>query len=155
MTLATRHPVIVLAVVALGAGCSQLPGFGGGGVSSPSATPSQVAAIDSAIPTPSGFPSDLPVYPRARLTAAASFASTGQVAWGMEWATTDPPATVQAFYVKQLNQGDWTLRVGGPPTGPAFAGTFARKSNARETGTIAVSSDQGVTVIAVSFLSSG
>lgn len=109
---------------------------------------------------PAGFPTDVPIYPKARLTAGASFTSISQVAWGLEWETTASAAAVQAFYFKQLNEGDWKLTVNNSPSpaqsgGPAFAATFARKSNSRETGTIAVNADQGVTVIALSFLSSG
>ena len=58
---------------------------------------------------PPGFPSDFPVYPRARLTAAASFSSTGQVAWGLEWQSLDATSKVQALYPKQFNAGDWAL----------------------------------------------
>jgi hypothetical protein len=73
----------------------------------------------------------------------------------MEWETTDDPNKVKAFYFKELNLGDWSLTVNNAPSGPVFAGTFERKSNAHETGTIAVNADAGVTVIAVSFLSAG
>ena len=104
---------------------------------------------------PPGFPADVPVYPKARLTAGASFTSTGQVAWGLEWETTDDPNKVKAFYLKQLNLGDWVLSINSAPSGPIFAGTFARKSNSRNTGTIAVNSDQGVTMIDLSLLSGG
>ena len=55
---------------------------------------------------PPGFPSDLPIYPKARLTAGASFVSSGQVSWGMEWETLDSVAKVQAFYTDKLNQGE-------------------------------------------------
>ena len=103
---------------------------------------------------PPSFPSDVPVYPNARLTAGASFNSSGQVTWGMEWETLDAPAKVQAFYQKQLNLGDWKLAVDNTTSpGTTFAGAFARKSNSRDTGTIAVNADSGVTMIALSFLS--
>ena len=104
---------------------------------------------------PPGFPADLPVYPKARLTAGASFASSGQVAWGMEWETTDSASKVQAYYAKQLSQGDWTLTVNSQANGAAYAATFARSSNSHETGTLAINSDSGVTTIALSLLSSG
>lgn len=99
-----------------------------------------------------GFPSDFPIYPHARLTAAAHFASTSQVAWGMEWQTVDPEPKVQAFYTKQLNQGDWNLAIasGGSNT---FGGTFTRKSNSHAGGTIAAKMDAPrVTKILVSLV---
>ena len=104
---------------------------------------------------PAGFPADLPVYPKARLTAGASFTSTGQVAWGMEWETTDDASRVHAYYAKQLSQGDWTLTVTNQTSGAAYAAVFARKSNPRDKGTLAINSASGVTAIALSFLSSG
>lgn len=146
--------VVVLAVTGLliAAGCSQIPGFGG---ASPSVSASPAVELDAGVPTPATFPADVPVYPKAQLTAAASFNSAGQVTWGMEWQTRDDPAKVQAYYLRQLNQGDWKLTVNNaPPSGAVFAGTFARNSNSHNTGTIAVSAQQGVTVIALSFLGS-
>ena len=143
--------VVAMAGLLFAAGCSQIPGFSG---PSPSASGSPPVQLDDGVPTPAAFPADVPVYPRARLTAAAAFNSAGQVTWGMEWQTTDDPAKVQAYYQRQLNQGDWKLTVGNAPSGALFAGTFARNSNSRNTGTIAVSSAQGVTVIALSFLGS-
>lgn len=157
--------VAVLAVLLFGLGCSHLPGMGSGKTAAsqspsgvPAGTPLAKAAgqLDAEVAMPAGFPTDVPVYPKARLTAGASFASSGQVAWGMEWETTESAAAVQAFYLKQLNEGDWKLTVSNATSaGPAFAGTFTRKSNAHENGTIAVNADPGVTVIALSFLSSG
>ena len=143
--------VLALAGLLMAAGCSQIPGFS---AASPSASGSPPVQLDDGVPTPAAFPADVPVYPKARLTAAAAFNSAGQVTWGMEWQTADDPAKVQAFYLRQLNQGDWKLTVGNPPSGALFAGTFARNSNSRNTGTIAVSATQGVTVIALSFFGS-
>jgi hypothetical protein len=152
------------AVLLLGAGCSHLPGMGHA-ASTASATASAgpqgsplakaSGTLDAEVPMPAGFPTDVPVYPKARLTAGASFTSPGQVTWGMEWETTDDPNKVKAFYAKQLTLGDWALTVSSAGSGPIFAGTFARKSNAHETGTIAVNADQGVTMIDLSFLSGG
>ena len=141
--------VLVLALTGLliAAGCSQIPGFSG---PSPSASASPAVHLDDGVPTPAAFPADLPVYPMARLTAAAAFSSAGQVTWGMEWETADDPAKVQAYYLRQLNQGDWKLTVGNAPSGALFAGTFARNSNSHSTGTIAVKADQGLTLIALS-----
>lgn len=146
--------VLVLALTGLviAAGCSQIPGFSGTPASASASPPVQ---LDEGVPTPAAFPADVPVYPRARLTAAAAFNSAGQVTYGMEWQTTDDPAKVQAYYQRQLNQGDWKLTVNGaPPPGAVFAATFARNSNSHNSGTIAVSAAQGVTVIALSFLGS-
>jgi hypothetical protein len=152
-----------LAAVLLLAGCSHLPGMGSKAAATPSApagpTGSPLAKasgrLDAEVPMPAGFPADLPVYPKARLTAGASFTSTGQVAWGMEWETTDDAAKVQAYYVKQLSEGDWTLTANNQTNGAVYAAKFARKSNSHETGTLAINADSGVTTIALSLLSSG
>lgn len=88
---------------------------------------------------PPGFPPDFPIYPHARLTAAAHFASNGQVTWGMEWQTLDAAAKVQAFYTRQPNQGDWSLTF--QSEGNGFSGTITRKSNNRVKGTIAANRD--------------
>lgn len=161
-----RFLVMLFAAVLLGTACSHIPGMGKQAAASAAASPSPTAAngsplakasgtLDAEVPMPPGFPADVPVYPKARLTAGAAFNSTGQVAWGLEWETTDDPTKVKAFYSKQLNLGDWVLTVNNSPSpsGPAFAATFARKSNSHETGTIAVNADQGVTMIDLSFLS--
>jgi hypothetical protein len=155
--------LVALAAVLLITGCSQLPGMGSKAAATPSASAGPTGTplakpsgrLDAEVPMPAGFPADLPVYPKARLTAGASFTSTGQVAWGMEWETTDDPGKVQAYYAKQLSQGDWTLAVGNQANGAVYAATFARKSNSHETGTLAINSDAGVTTIALSLLSSG
>ena len=151
-----------LAALLLVMGCSQIPGQGSktetptpsaGPTGSPLARTS--GQLDAEVPMPAGFPADLPVYPKARLTAGASFTSTGQVAWGMEWETTDDPSKVQAYYAKQLSQGDWALTVNNQTNGATYAATFARKSNSHDKGTLAINSDAGVTTIALSLLSSG
>ena len=155
--------LFALAAVLLASGCSQLPGMGSKAAATPSASAGPTGSplakasgqLDAEVPMPAGFPADLPIYPKARLTAGASFTSTGQVAWGMEWETTDDPGKVQAYYAKQLSQGDWTLAVSSQTNGAVYAATFARKSNSRETGTLAINSDAGVTTIALSLLSSG
>jgi hypothetical protein len=99
--------------------------------------------LDAEVAMPAGFPADFPIYPHARLTAAAPFASSGQMAWGMEWETTDPELKVQAFYMKQLAEGDWlfTLVQG---RNNAIDGTFTRKSNSQVKGTLEVNQDAGV-----------
>jgi hypothetical protein len=123
---------------------------------SPGGTPLAKASggLDAQVPMPPSFPSDVPVYANARLTAGASFTSTGQVAWGMEWETLDAAAKVQAFYVKQFSQGDWTLNPSNSTAG-SFAATIARKSNSHNTGTLAINTDGGLTKILLSLTSSG
>lgn len=148
-----RKLVVVLAAVVLGAGCSHIPGLGKA-QASPSASSSAAAAVDSPIPTPAGFPTDVPVYPKARLTAGASFTSPGQATWGMEWETTDGAGVVRAYYEKQFSTGDWTLQVTNT-SDLVLAGTIGRKSNPNEKGTLAVNNDNAVTVIALSLLVPG
>ncbi|HEV2477827.1 MAG TPA: hypothetical protein VGX22_14920 [Candidatus Dormibacteraeota bacterium] len=151
------------AALLLLAGCSDLPGMGSKAVATPSVSAAPIGSplakasgqLDAEVPMPAGFPADLPIYPKARLTAGASFASTGQVAWGMEWETTDDSGKVQAYYARQLSQGDWTLTVNNQANGAAYAAVFARKSNSHDKGTLAINSDSGVTTIALSLLSSG
>jgi hypothetical protein len=158
-----RLLIAALAAVLLATGCSHLPGMGSRAATTPPAsagatgTPLAKAAgqLDAEVAMPAGFPADVPVYPKARLTAGASFTSASQVAWGMEWETTDATSKVQAFYAKQLSEGDWTLTVAKDANGAAYAATFARKSNTHDTGTLAINTDGGVTMIALSFLSSG
>jgi hypothetical protein len=151
-----------LAALLLLTGCSYLPGMGSATAkpsasAQPTGSPLAKASgqLDAEVAMPPGFPADLPVYPKARLTAGASFTSTGQVAWGMEWETTDDPTKVQAYYTKQLSQGDWTLTVNNQPNGAVYAAAFARKSNSHDRGTLAINADSGVTTIALSLLSSG
>jgi len=95
---------------------------------------------------PADFPTDFPIYPAARLTAGASFTSSGQVAWGMEWETLDSVAKVQAFYAKQLGQGEWTVKFSNN-SADSFAATYARKADSHAGGTLAANSTSGVTKI--------
>lgn len=99
--------------------------------------------IDAEVAMPAGFPTDFPVYPHARLTAAAPFASSGQTAWGMEWESIDPEPKVQAYYIKQLDQGDWVFTPGQGRSN-AIVGTFTRKSNTQVKGTLEVNQDAAV-----------
>ena len=101
---------------------------------------------------PPGFPSDIPVYPGARLTAGASFTSSGQVTWGMEWETLDSIDKVRAFYAQQLARADWTINFSGTASG-AFSAVFQRKSNSHSTGILGADGSSGVTKISLSFLS--
>src|SRR5438552_19067389 len=149
--------VIALAGLVLLAGCTS---GGGSAGASPSTTrspePSPLARpsgqLDAEVSMPPGFPSDVPIYTKARLTAGASFVSSGQVSWGMEWETLDSVAKVQAFYAKQLNQGDWTVTLGNT-TATSFAATFSRKSNSHEVGTLIADSGSGATKILMSLIS--
>ena len=122
---------------------------GGGGPTSPAPTaatspPSQAQAI----PTPSGFPGDVPVYPGARLTAGASFTSSGETTFGMEWETQDSIDKVHTFYAAKLNQGDWAISFSGG-TATNFSAVFSRKGS-KENGLVAADSSSGVTKISLS-----
>jgi hypothetical protein len=151
-----------LAGLMLVTGCSHIPGFGSKAAATPSASASPTGSplakasgqLDAEVPMPPGFPTDVPVYPKARLTAAAAFVSTGQVAWGMEWETVDPPASVDAFYKEKLNSADWNFTVKSQ-TPALFAGTITRKSSSATTGTIAINADGSLITIAMSLLTPG
>ena len=101
---------------------------------------------------PPGFPFDVPIYPKARLTAGASFVSSGQVSWGMEWETLDSVSKVQAYYAQNMNKGDWTITF-ATKSSDSFAATFARKSDSHINGTLSSNSANGVTKILMSLLS--
>ena len=146
-------PLAVLLVAA----CSIAPGGGAASSargSTPSGTPLAKASggLGAQVPMPPDFPADVPIYTGARLTAGASFTSSGQTAWGMEWETLDSVAKVQAFYAKQLNQGDWTVHF-TDSSGGSFAATYARKSNSHVGGTLAANSTSGVTKILLTLVS--
>ena len=148
--------VIALAGLVLLAGCTS---GGGSAGSSPSTTlspePSPLARpsgqLDAEVSMPPGFPSDVPIYTKARLTAGASFVSSGQVSWGMEWETLDSVAKVKTFYSDKLNQGDWRISVTGSGSN-TFAATFSRKSNPHVLGTLASNGSSGVTKILMSLI---
>ena len=95
-----------------------------------------------------GFPPDVPIYPGARLTAAAQFASNGQTTWGMEWETLDGVDKVRAFYAGKLAQGDWNVSFSGGGSG-MFSAVFTRKSNAKVGGVIGADGSSGVTKISI------
>jgi len=150
-----RAALVVFAAVMLIPACSGLPGTAKASPSAgPSGSPLAKASgkLDAQAPMPAGFPGDCPIYPGARLTAGAGFVSSGEVSWGMEWETLDTVAKVQAFYAKQLNQGDWTVTLGNT-TATSFAATFSRKSNSHEVGTLVADSGSGVTKILMSLIS--
>jgi hypothetical protein len=100
---------------------------------------------------PGGFPSDVPIYPGARLTAGASFSSSGQTTWGMEWETLDSVDKVQAFYTSKFAQGDWTIKIKATSDG-SFSATYARKSNSKDGGLVGAGSANGVTTITLSLI---
>jgi len=150
-----RPLLLVVAALILTSACAGLPGSAkasppAGPTGSPLAKAS--GKLDAQVPMPAGFPGDCPIYPGARLTAGASFASSGQVSWGMEWETLDSVAKIQAFYAKQLNQGDWTVTF-GTTSATSLAATFSRKSNSHVVGTLVADSGTGVTKILMSLIS--
>jgi len=122
----------------------------------PSTAPSSAGGgsgkLDPAAPTPSGFPSDLPVYGGARLTAGASPSAAGSTTYAMVWETTDSESQVQAYYASQLGQGNWTLIFGSGANG-AYVAEFTRKGG-KATGTMAIVTDSstGVTKISLSLV---
>ncbi len=144
-------------MVALGA--AACGGSSNAGSSSPQASPSVKASpsagsskLDPEVALPSGFPSDVPIYTGARLTAAATFAANGQTTWGMEWETLDSVDKVQAFYSSKLSQGDWTLQFSGTANG-SFSAIFNRKSNSKFAGILGADGSSGVTKISLSLAS--
>ena len=100
---------------------------------------------------PADFPTDVPVYSGARLTAAAKF-SSGQTTWGMEWETTDTVERVHTFYADKLSQGDWIIQFSGA-TATSFQAVFSRKSNSKSTGFLGADGSSGVTRISLSLVS--
>ena len=113
---------------------------------SPLARPS--GQLDAQVAMPVGFPDDVPVYTKARLTEGARFSSNGQVSWGMEWQTLDSVGKVQAFYADKMNQGDWTITFTNKATS-AFSASFARKSNSSVQGTLGAGTGSGITRISL------
>ena len=118
--------------------------------SSPAQSPGK---LDSAVTMPPGCPPDVPVYPGARLTAAAAFTSSSQTAWGMDWETQDGIDKVKAFYSTKLNEGDWTIKFGGSGSASSFSAVFSRKSNSKAAGYLSADNSSGVTKIALSLAS--
>jgi hypothetical protein len=100
--------------------------------------------LDPQVSMPSGFPSDVPIYPGARLVGAVK-----ATPWIMEWETVDDPAKVQAFYSAKLNQGDWEIKSSNSTTG-GWDASFTRKSDTTVSGTLALSGKTGITKIILS-----
>jgi hypothetical protein len=146
---------LVLVGSLVGASACRLPGSSTGSTASSSrqasskATPSPVGPLDAAVPTPAGFPADVPVYTGARLTAGAAFSANGVTTWGMEWETLDSVDKVKAFYTSKLGQGDWTIQFSGAANG-TFSATFSRKSNSKFAGILGADGSSGVTKISMS-----
>jgi hypothetical protein len=129
----------------------------GGGQASPTPSPSgsplaqASGKLGAEVPMPPGFPADVPVYPKARLTQAAGFPTSGPTSWGMEWQTLDSVAKVQAFYADKMNTGDWTISFTSKAN-DAFAATFKRRSTSSVSGTLACNASSGVTKILMSLV---
>jgi hypothetical protein len=100
--------------------------------------------LDPPASMPSGFPSDVPIYPGARLTGAVK-----ATIWIMQWETIDDSAKVQAFYSAKLNQGDWVIRNSQSTTG-GWSASFSRKTDTTVSGTLALSGKTGITKIVLS-----
>jgi len=110
--------------------------------------------LDPAVAMPKGFPSDFPIYPGARLTQASQVTNNGQTTWGVQWETLDGVDAVQGFYVKKLNEGDWTITYNGS-SGGNFSAIFSRKSNQKDAGILAVELESDVTRITLAFGENG
>jgi hypothetical protein len=136
---------LVLAAVACGGQSATTP--------SPSGSPLAQASgrLGAEVPMPAGFPADVPVYPKARLTAAAGFPVAAPTSWGMEWQSLDGVAAVQAYYKDKLNHGDWTLTVTST-SATEFKATFGRKSDRSVIGTLDVTAAPGVVKILMSLV---
>jgi hypothetical protein len=137
----------MLGAFALAAACSS----SNSKAASPARTagPPKATGLDTEATLPPGFPADIPLYPGARLTAAASFTSPGQVAWGMEWQTLDSVDRVEAFYRTKFSQGDWQIKFNGSAN-QAFSATYSRKSNPNARGLVAADGSSGITRITLS-----
>ena len=142
------RPAVLAVAFCVATACSLSPNASS--TASPSGSPA--AQLDAQVPMPPAFPHDIPVYPGARLIAAAGFPSAGPTSWGMEWETLDPVTKVQSYYAQNLNKGDWTITF-TVNTPDQFAATFARKSNSHANGTLAANRAAGVTKILMSLLS--
>jgi hypothetical protein len=160
--------LLACSALVLLSGCSHIPGSShipgmGKAVASPSATASKATgpklakangSLDAQVAMPSDFPTDMPVYPGARLTAGASFISAGELTWGVEWESADAAGKVVAYYLNQFNKGgDWMFSTTNSGNG-FLDGTITRKTDPLVKGTLAVTDDQTVTMISLSLVSS-
>jgi hypothetical protein len=148
--------VVVVLTAALGAASACSFGANSKASSARLASPSPKATTSPPKPgpevaMPDGFPADVPIYPGAKLTAAAKFTSGSQTTWGMNWETLDSVDKVQAFYSAKLSQGDWNIQFKGS-SATSFAATFSRKSNPRSSGILGADGSSGVTKISLSLV---
>jgi hypothetical protein len=106
--------------------------------------------LDGAVPMPTGFPADFPIYAGARLTIDSSVPSGSKSTWIMRWQTLDSFDKVSAYYKAQLITGDFKLTYNNNSAGK-WGAFFTRNSDANFGGTISVDStlNPGVTVIDV------
>lgn len=117
-----------------------------------SSSPTSGGGLDPKVSMPSGFPSDFPIYPGARLTSAGSFTSSGTTNWGVLWETADGADKVSAFYTTKLNQGDLMISFSGSANG-TFTAIFNRKSNSKVAGLLGVDASRGFTIISLALTS--
>ena len=151
VALALALTVVLGAASACGDGAGNKASSARQASPSPKVTPSP-SKLDPEVAMPDGFPADVPIYPGARLTAAAKFTSGTQTTWGMNWETLDSVDKVQAFYSTKLSQGDWSIQFKGS-SNASFAATFSRKSNPKSSGIIGADGSSGVTKISLSLVS--
>ena len=141
-------PAAALMLVACSIGGAESP--------SPAASSPRLAGpsgqLGAQVAMPPGFPTDVPIYPKARLTAAAAFPNNAPTAWGMEWQTLDSVSKVQAYYADQMNKTDWTINFTSN-TPERFTAKFMRRSDNRVGGTLESNSASGVTKILMSLVS--
>lgn len=95
---------------------------------------------------PKGFPSDFPVYPGARLTSAGEVALNGQMTWSVQWETLQSVDSVQGFYSRTLDEGDWTITFNGSSKG-VLSLIFSRRSNNKVAGILTAELESNVTHI--------
>jgi len=88
------------------------------------------------------IPSDLPVYPGAKLELAFANGFQGCTNVTANWSTADPAAEVDDFYRSELNTGPWTL-TGASTTRGALDLAFASSSGPHREGVITVTSTAG------------
>jgi hypothetical protein len=150
VALAVVLMVVVGAASACGGSASSKASGARQASPSPKVTPSP-SKLDPEVAMPDGFPADVPIYPGARLTAAAKFTSGSQTTWGMNWETLDGLDKVQAFYSTKLSQGDWSIQFKGS-SNASFAATFSRKSNPKSSGILGADGSSGVTKISLSLV---
>jgi hypothetical protein len=148
--------LVVMAVLfVLAAAACSIPGTNAQATPSGSPSPSKLAQatgpLDAQVTMPPGFPTDVPIYTGARLTAGAGFTGTGVMTWGMEWETLDSVQKVRSFYASKFSQGDWTISFTSS-TSTGFTANVARKSDSHYTGTLGADGSSGVTKISLSLV---